>query len=73
MFAPLAERTDLMLVHVNDWLNELRYRFRQDAFVPVEPLAGVDWREWRFPPGWAHRFSPWIMPGLAARLRRAWR
>ncbi len=73
LFAPLADHTELMFVHLNDWLNELRYRFRPGDFVQVEPLAETDWREWRCPPGWANRFAPVIMPMLARRLRRAWR
>jgi glycosyltransferase involved in cell wall biosynthesis len=73
LFAPLADRTELMFVHVNDWLNELRYRFRPGAFVQVQPPAGMDWREWRCPPGWANRLAPAIMPILAMRLQRAWR
>ena len=73
LFAPLADHTKLMFVHLNDWLNELRYRFRPGDLLQVEPLAETDWREWRCPPGWANRFAPVIMPMLARRLRRAWR
>jgi len=73
LFAPLADRTGLIFVHVNDWLNELRYRFRPGAFVPVQPLPAVDWWEWRLPPGWTNRLAPWVMPRLAARIERAWR
>ncbi len=73
LFAPLTARADLMFVHVNDWLAELRSAVRPQAFVKVKPLAGADWREWRFPPGWANRLAPWIMPHVAERLERAWR
>jgi teichuronic acid biosynthesis glycosyltransferase TuaH len=73
LFAPLIGQVDLTFVHVNDWLNELRYRIRPGAFVQMEPLAGVDWQEWRFPPGWTNRWAPWVMPRLAERVERAWR
>jgi len=73
LFAPLVDHADLMLIHVNDWLNELRYKFRRGAFVKVEPLSGTDWREWRLPPGWTNRGASWVMPRLVKRIERAWR
>jgi len=73
LFAPLTDRTNVMFVHFNDWLNELRRMVQPSEFVDVEPLASADWREWRYPPGWANRLSPWIMPKVAQRVRQAWR
>jgi teichuronic acid biosynthesis glycosyltransferase TuaH len=70
LFGPLHDRADLSLIHVNDWLNVWRGRNRVDRFGPP---AGVDWQEWRFPPGWANRFAPWFMPNVARRILRTWR
>ena len=73
LFAPMRDRAKLMFIHLNDWLNVARCKLNSDAFVQMEALAGVDWREWRYPPGWANRLAPWIMPNVAARVERAWR
>lgn len=70
LFAPLRDRVDLSLVHVNDWHNAWRGRNRIDSFAPP---AEVDWQEWRFPPGWANRFAPWFMPMVAKRIQQTWR
>ena len=73
LFAPLRERSALMLVHVNDWLNVARCMVNPGAFVQMQRPAGLDWQEWRFPPGWAGRFAPWVMPILAKRVEQGWR
>jgi len=73
LFMPLRERADLALVHVNDWLNLYRAHFDSASGVSVEPPPDTDWREWSFPPGWANRFAPWMMPILAKRVLGIWR
>jgi glycosyltransferase involved in cell wall biosynthesis len=73
LFAPLREHAELMFVHVNDWLNVVRCKLDPGAFVQMESLAGVEWREWRYPPGWTNRLAPWVMPRVAERVEWAWR
>jgi glycosyltransferase involved in cell wall biosynthesis len=73
LFGPLQDRAELSLIHVNDWLNVWRGRIHPAAAIRIEPPADVDWQDWSFPPGWASRFAPWIMPVLARRIRRNWR
>jgi glycosyltransferase involved in cell wall biosynthesis len=72
LFAPLQERAGLSLVHVNDWLNVWRGRWRADRTIHVEPPADVDWQDWRLPPGWTNRFARWVMPILVKRIRQTW-
>ena len=73
LFEPLIGLVDVNFIHVNDWLNELRFRYRSNAFVQVAPLTDADWLEWRLPPGWTNRLAPWVMPMLARRIQRIWR
>lgn len=73
LFAPLHDRAELSLIHVNDWLNVARGRLQPARAIRIEPPPCAQWQDWRFPPGWASRFAPWIMPVLAKRIRRAWR